>query len=185
MRVRVCQGHIKIALAHPLALQLRNQKRRAEGLAHINAIKRKIGLCECGCGRRVEPGMEFLFDWDHLDPAKKTARIGQMAMSSKEKLDKEISNCRLLYCLCHAAHTRNQNAERVAERMKAIAEMEQAKVVASTMSSLLTTLTGPLAAAPAAPAASAAPAAPVAVKAATTPKEGQGQAWLVKKKARV
>lgn len=179
------------------AEQLYMQVRRAEGLAHIYAIKRKIGLCECGCGRRVEHGMEFLFDWDHKDPAKKTRNIGQMATSSKETLRREMGKCRLLHCLCHRAHTRHQYAERVAKRMKAIAEMEQAKAVADVMASLLSTLTGPplgpLAAplaAPAAPAA-AAPAVPAiamegAAEAAAPKnkrKKGQGRidAWMIKK----
>ena len=38
----------------------------------VNARKRRVGACEYpGCHRKVEPGTERSFDWDHRDPATK------------------------------------------------------------------------------------------------------------------
>lgn len=158
---------------------LAQQKRNAEGRAHIDAIKRKIGVCQCGkegCDKRVQPGMEFLFDFDHRDPAKKTINIGLMTSFSRERRETEITKCRLLYCLCHRAHTRQQHAMLVAQRLEAIAEMEQAKVVASTVDTLIATLTGPLAASAPPPEVVAAPTVPVLV----APKKRLGlHKWLI------
>lgn len=132
-------------------------ERCVRGKAYIDARKRKVGMCECGkeeCKRRVQSGMEYLFEWDHLHRSTKTADISAMTDKEIREIDEELKNCRLLYCLCHTVHTRQQNAERVAKRLETIAEMEQVKAVASTVDTLAT-LTGPLAAPPAAPAAPA------------------------------
>ena len=98
-----------------------------EGHEYIDLLKRKRGHCECGCGRKVVEGMEFLFDFDHKDPSKKFRGVTKMARYSRLRIRKETDDCALKYCTCHKKTTEEQVATKRGDREQALAEMREAK----------------------------------------------------------
>tara|TARA_B100000963_G_C22403469_1_gene569926 strand:- start:205 stop:780 length:576 start_codon:yes stop_codon:yes gene_type:complete len=93
----------------------------------VNARKRRVGACEFpGCGRKVEPGIERCFDWDHRDPATKITHASRPDLIPKSQkggvvglvhndakhvalefiepvLEAEMDKCDLLCRNCHGS----------------------------------------------------------------------------------
>ena len=78
---------------------------------HVNQKKQSIGMCQTPtCPRKVRPGEEYLFDFDHTDPTgqknaanKKLATISNLVgrAAAIHVIDAEIQKCRLLCANCH------------------------------------------------------------------------------------
>ena len=52
----------------------------------VNARKRRVGGCQYpGCSRKVEPGTERSFDWDHRDPAEKITHASRPDLITKSR----------------------------------------------------------------------------------------------------
>ena len=88
---------------------------------YVDAAKRQIGCC-AACKRRVDPGTEPGFDFDHLDESKKSkgglfgenggvaGLVGNCANAAvlalvRVFLDAEMALCQLLCANCHARKT--------------------------------------------------------------------------------
>jgi hypothetical protein len=80
----------------------RKQKRRVALHAMNNAIKQDIGACT-KCGRKVVPGEECGFDWDHTNPSKKRYTISQMIINCNSwgTILIEIEKCEIKCACCH------------------------------------------------------------------------------------
>jgi hypothetical protein len=93
--------------------------------AYVNTIKLKIGECEL-CKRKVKGEKECCaFDFDHIDTEIKRDCIGTMVSRYRLKtffscIDSEVAKCRLICCICHHLHTRNQEREE-AEKLQQLA----------------------------------------------------------------
>lgn len=83
--------------------QIRNERTAYVRNMKLNVIKQ----CET-CERKVEPGFEMCFDFDHIDQTTKSACISTMMTRSQKMLDAELAKCRLLCCYCHKDHTVEQ-----------------------------------------------------------------------------
>ena len=79
----------------------------------INDEKLRVGVCECGCDRKVTPENVCTFDWAHKDRATKTIRISQLVYKTEAYFQKqwpiERVKCRLLHSICHKAETAEEN----------------------------------------------------------------------------
>lgn len=88
-------------------------KTRQQKREYVNAIKRSIGACKL-CLRPIRSDDELsAFDFDHIDQLEYKDRICKMVQNYSLKefyacIDKEISRCRLICCLCHKSHTDHQ-----------------------------------------------------------------------------
>jgi len=93
--------------------------------SYVTAIKLKIGECEL-CKRKVKGEKECCaFDFDHIDTEIKRDCIGTMVSRYRLKtffscIDSEVAKCRLICCICHHLHTRNQEREE-AEKLQQLA----------------------------------------------------------------
>ena len=83
----------------------------SNGRGHITNMKLTIGQCAL-CERRVEEDTVACFEYDHIDPSKKTYVVSQIANRKTEIIDAEIAKCRLLCCICHRLHSIAQQRER-------------------------------------------------------------------------
>ncbi len=94
---------------------------RTKKRTHVNMIKLKIGECQL-CRRKVNDGNLCGFDFDHVDERTKTERISQMVNKYPLKkffslIDDEIKKCRLLCCMCHMKHTKEQKRKASVEKV--------------------------------------------------------------------
>jgi hypothetical protein len=93
------------------------RKSRIKKRAYVNKIKLKKGECQL-CKRKVKGEKECCaFDFDHIDTALKRDGIGTMVHRYRLKtffscIDEEIAKCRLICCICHYEHTREQEREK-------------------------------------------------------------------------
>jgi hypothetical protein len=93
---------------HPTVLKKR---------AYVNKIKLKIGECTlCKCKVKGEKEC-CAFDFDHTDTELKRDAISKMVNGYPLKrffecIDVEVAKCRLICCLCHHLHTREQEREK-------------------------------------------------------------------------
>jgi hypothetical protein len=90
---------------------------RLKKRAYVNKIKLKIGECEL-CKRKVKGEKECCaFDFDHIDTELKRDAISKMVDRYALKrffkcIDSEVAKCRLICCICHYLHTRDQTREK-------------------------------------------------------------------------
>ena len=93
--------------------QLSKCKTRQQKREYVNAIKRSIGACKL-CARPIRSEEELsAFDFDHIDQSEYKDRICKMVQNYALKefyacIDREISRCRLICCMCHKSHTDHQ-----------------------------------------------------------------------------
>ena len=93
------------------------QKSIIRKMAYANKIKLKIGECQV-CKRKLEKEEECCaFDFDHIDAKLKQESIAKMVDKySLERffkyIDLELGKCRLLCCMCHMDHSRQQRREK-------------------------------------------------------------------------
>jgi hypothetical protein len=91
--------------------------------SYVNAIKLKIGECQV-CKRKLEKEEECCaFDFDHLNAKLKQDGIGKIVSCYGlnrfyKYIDLEITKCRLICCMCHRDHTREQRKEKTLEIQK-------------------------------------------------------------------
>ena len=84
---------------------------RVTNRAILNAEKLRRGECELhpsynnGERKFVVPGLEYLFDMDHVDRTQKHKTIAKMANDPVERLLAEIAKCQLVCCECHRRKT--------------------------------------------------------------------------------
>jgi hypothetical protein len=89
---------------------------------YVNTFKLKSGKCEI-CERIIQGEKECCaFDLDHRAQSKKRDCIGRMVDSYSLKtffscIDDELSKVRLVCCICHHIHSKDQNEENRAEHM--------------------------------------------------------------------
>lgn len=105
----------------------RRAKIRYPKQQHVDARKRAIGTCAT-CARRVLPGTEPAFEFNHLDEATKckgglfgqfggvSGLVGNNAKAAaldrvQELLDAEMAKCELLCANCHHRHTNKYGAD--------------------------------------------------------------------------
>ena len=85
--------------------------------AYVNQIKLKIGECQI-CKRKLEKEQECCaFDFDHIDTKLKQDGISKMVLRYTLKrffqcIDLELAKCRLICCMCHMDHSRQQKREK-------------------------------------------------------------------------
>ena len=90
--------------------------------AYVNKFKLKIGKCVL-CERIIQGEKECCaFDLDHRAQSKKRDCIGRMVDRYSLNtffscIDEELSKVRLLCCICHHIHTKDQKEENRAEHM--------------------------------------------------------------------
>ena len=114
---------------HRLVTQSKNgtteNSTRLKKRAYVNKIKLKIGECEL-CKRKIKGEKECCaFDFDHIDKELYRDAIGTMVHRYPLKrffecVDSEIAKCRLICCICHYFHTRDQEREE-AEKLQQLA----------------------------------------------------------------
>ena len=118
-----CSGRCRNKTAKRLAQmrQYANRKSRKQGVpirikretnrSILNAEKIRRGECELhplyndGERKFVVPGLEYLFDMDHVDRTQKHKTIAKMANDPVERLLAEIAKCQLVCCECHRRKT--------------------------------------------------------------------------------
>lgn len=89
---------------------------------YVNTFKLKIGKCEI-CGRIIQGEKECCaFDLDHRAQSKKRDCICKMVRRYSLKkffscIDEELSKVRLVCCICHHLHSKDQNEKNRAEHM--------------------------------------------------------------------
>ena len=89
---------------------------------YVNTFKLKNGKCEI-CERKIQGEKECCcFDLDHLAQSKKRDGICKMVNSYSLNnffscIDDELSKVRLLCCICHHVHSKDQTEENRAEHM--------------------------------------------------------------------
>ena len=90
--------------------QEENRRRLDHG--QKRAIKAKIDYGKCDC-HGITVTLENLkqFEWDHLDPLKKTYRISGMSIFSDKLFYEELAKCRLVCHSFHMAHTSQQRSQ--------------------------------------------------------------------------
>ena len=90
--------------------------------AYVNTFKLNIGKCEL-CERIIQGEKECCaFDLDHRVQSKKRDNICEMVNRYSLKkffscIDEELSKVRLLCCMCHHIHSKDQNKKNRAEHM--------------------------------------------------------------------
>ena len=90
--------------------------------AYVNTFKLEIGKCEI-CERIIQGEKECCcFDLDHHVQSKKRDGICEMVNQYSLKtffscIDEELSKVRLVCCICHHIHTKDQTAKNRAEHM--------------------------------------------------------------------
>ncbi len=75
-----------------------------------NNVKLKIGKCQ-DCNTPIDKSVLAYYEFDHTNPATKTANISEMCMNSTyslEDLKWEIPLCRVLCRYCHRVKTRTE-----------------------------------------------------------------------------
>ena len=101
--------------------QYANRKSRKQGVSIrikretnrsiLNAEKIRRGECELhplynnGERKFVMPGLEYLFDMDHVDRTQKHKTIAKMTKAPVERLLAEIAKCQLVCAECHRRKT--------------------------------------------------------------------------------
>ena len=89
---------------------------------YVNKFKRDISKCEI-CERKIQGEMECCcFDLDHRAQSKKRDNISEMVRRYSLKkffscIDEELSKVRLLCCICHRIHSKDQTEKNRAEHM--------------------------------------------------------------------
>ena len=85
--------------------------RRETNRQILNKEKLRRGECDLhplynnGERKFVVPGLEYLFDMDHVDRTQKHKTIAKMANDPVERLLAEIAKCQLVCCECHRRKT--------------------------------------------------------------------------------
>ena len=85
--------------------------RRATNREILNAEKLRRGECELhplynnGERKFVVPGLEYLFDMDHVDRTQKHKTIAKMANDPVKRLLAEIAKCQMVCVECHRRKT--------------------------------------------------------------------------------
>ena len=85
--------------------------RRESNRQILNAEKLRRGECELhsfynnGERKFVVPGLEYLFDMDHLDRTQKHKTIAKMHGDPVKRLLAEIAKCQMLCVECHRRKT--------------------------------------------------------------------------------
>jgi len=85
--------------------------RRKTNREILNAEKLRRGECELhplynnGERKFVVPGLEYLFDMDHVDRTQKHKTIAKMAKDPVERLLTEIAKCQMVCVECHRRKT--------------------------------------------------------------------------------
>lgn len=85
-------------------------RRREHGKIRLRNAKLDRGTCECGCGRKVTIDNYMEYDFDHVDPTKKTYKISEMHSFNDKVFYAALVDCRLMYHLCHKKRTAEQMA---------------------------------------------------------------------------
>lgn len=112
-----------------IRIKERSKIYRAKNRAFVLLYLSKKGCCECG-----ENDISVL-EFDHINPSEKLADISVMVRSvGLDKLEKEISKCRVMCCNCHRRYTKKQQnfikPELSKEDMVTIAQLVERLVVA-------------------------------------------------------
>lgn len=117
----LCKFHHRLHSQHVRGVN--QQPSRAKKRAYVNGYKLKIAKCQL-CERQINGEKECCaFDLDHVDPKDGYRdRISTMVTRYSLKkffacIDKELSRVRLLCCICHHTHTKDQNEANRAEHM--------------------------------------------------------------------
>lgn len=84
-------GHCKVCAKD------RGTKRRLRRRAKIEALKLKLGCCQCGY--KDHP---HALQWDHIDPSTKSDNVPQYYAGGLKRLFKEIRKCQVLCANCHS-----------------------------------------------------------------------------------
>ena len=85
--------------------------RRETNRQILNVEKLRRGECELhplynnGERKFVVPGLEYLFDMDHLDRTQKHKTIAKMSNDPVERLMAEIAKCQMVCVECHRRKT--------------------------------------------------------------------------------
>lgn len=80
-----------------------NRKRRLARKQFMEKIKLESGCVDCGYKENV-----LGLDFDHIDESKKKFNISHMVNHSEETILKELENCVVRCCRCHAIRTRSR-----------------------------------------------------------------------------
>lgn len=83
--------------------------KRIRAREHVANVKLDIKVCEI-CNISVTRDTVCCFDFDHIDRNTKFKEISKLVKDGYpiEKIDYEISKCRMLCCKCHRLHTIKQ-----------------------------------------------------------------------------
>lgn len=90
-----------------ICASLKQHNTRKKIQKYIDETKRNMGFCDI-CNIECTNGNESCFDWDHVDPSKKRCNISVFVSrhtTDTNRIDREISKCRLLCCFCHFTHS--------------------------------------------------------------------------------
>ena len=63
--------------------------------------KLAIGICACGCKRKVTEGNYMCFDWAHTPGEGDIHKVKNVPECNADEVEAEIAKCRLLFCECH------------------------------------------------------------------------------------
>jgi hypothetical protein len=85
---------------HLSELRAEDEARRLAALARLDTIKLERGCVDCGY--REHPAA---LDFDHRDPAHKTAEVSQIARHGWAKVVAEIAKCDVRCANCHRVRT--------------------------------------------------------------------------------
>ncbi len=92
-------------------LKIRQFTRRKTNRQILNEEKLRRGECELhpfynnGERKFVVPGLEYLFDMDHIDRTQKHKTIAKMHSDPIKRLLAEIAKCQMLCVECHRRKT--------------------------------------------------------------------------------
>ena len=105
--------------------------RRMSNKEILNEIKLEIGECVLhpsfnnGERKFVVPGLEYLFDMDHIDRTKKHKTIAKMVGSPELDLRAEAAKCQLLCVECHRRKTvENKDWKSIVKKLASIKDVK-------------------------------------------------------------
>ena len=87
------------------------KRNRENNRAIVNKEKLRRGECELhplynnGERKFVIPGLEYLFDMDHIDRKNKHKTVAKMMKTNEKIFRNELAKCQLVCCECHRRKT--------------------------------------------------------------------------------